>query len=222
MRTQGCFYADTPHSGGFIFFGAQSIAPFSSNLVLTRNALGDYSLNRAAAGAETYHPSVTLSGLKRLVEYPGVNNMPFQEEFGTASGTAGYPAGASGFPPYSGATQLTPATTSPAKGLKITDVVVAYSVGVVDLTAASLALERTTFANNTALVKTAVAISATALPLTAAGDSTGPYVAVRSVTTPAFETTDLSELTLEFTVTLANTGTIAVYGLGFHCQFNYD
>lgn len=222
MRTQGAFYADTPHSGGFVWYDAVHLAPYSANLVLTRNALGDYSLNRTAAGAETYTPGVGLALLKRLQVYPGVNGMPFQEQFGTAAGAAGYPAGAAGLPPFTGATQLTQPTTEPPKGIEIVDVVAVYSVGVANLTAASLALERTTFANNVALAKTAVAIDATALPLTSAGDATGPYVVTRAVTTPAFEVTDLSDIYLELSVTMANTGTIKIYGLGAHVQFNYD
>lgn len=228
MRTQGAFYADTPHNGGFIFYGANELfggfsgGTISSNLALTRNAAGDYSFNRTAAGAETYIVVANLAEIKRLVETTPPSGMPFQEQFGAAAGTAGYPAGAAGLPPFSGATQLTPPTGPTAKGLEVTDVVAIYQVGVVDLSAASLTVKRTVFANNTANTITTPAISATALPLTAAGDATGPYVVVRAVTTPSFETADLSDLAVELSVTMANTGTIRIYGIGFHVTFNFD
>lgn len=222
MRTQGAFFADTAHNGGWILYDAVDLTTFSSNLVLTRNAVGDYSLNRTAGGAETYIPVACFSNLRKLTTYPGINGMPFQEHFGTAAGGAGYPAGAPGLPPFTGATQLTPATAPTPKGLQVTDVVAIYQVGVVDLTSASLSLNRTVFANNVANAITNVPISATALPLTAAGDATGPYVVTRAVTTPVFEVTDLSDLALELTVVMANTGTIRIYGLGFHVNYNYN
>jgi len=210
---------DTPHGGGVVFVDAAELGKFSANLVLTRNALGDYSLNRTSSGAETYNVFANLRGVTRLT--PAYNAI-MQEEFGTAAGTPGYPAAAPGYPPFTGATQLTPPTAPPAKGLKVTDVFAIYQVGVADLTSAALSLNRTTFANNTANVITNLPISATALPLTAAGDSTGPYLATRAVTTPAFEVTDDSDLTVELQVVLANTGTIKLYGLGFHVSFNYN
>lgn len=219
MRTQGAFFADTPHSGGWIFYNALELAPaFSANLLLTRNALGDYSLNRTAAGAETYNIPQGILDLKRLIA-DSVSGMPYQEQFGTAAGATGYPAGAAGIPPFTGATQLTPATALTPKGIKVTDVVAVYLVGVAALTAASFSLNRTVFANNVANAITNVPVDATALPL---ATQANPYVVTRAVTTPVFETTDLSDLTLEFSITMQNTGTIRIYGVGFHCQFNYN
>lgn len=222
-RSQGNVLQDTPLNGGWIIFDAIDLAPFSANLVLTRNALGNYSLNRTATGAEPFTPVIGLNGvLKRLTVYPGLQSMPFQEQFGTAAGAASYPAGAAGLPPFTGATNLTQPTGPPPKGIRVTAVRAIYQAGVVDLTAASLSLNRTVWANNVAPAVTNVPIAATALPLTAAGDAVGPYVVTRTVTTPVFETIDLSDLTLELAVTLANTGTIKIFGLGFLLDFNYN
>lgn len=219
-RTQGILYADTPHSGGWIWYSSLNLNPFSANLVLTRNALGDYSFNRTAAGAETYQVVASLDELKRIVEAANASNdLPFQNQFGTATGTTGYPAGVAGLPPFAGAAQLTQPTAAPSKGVQVTDVAVVYQVGVVALTAASLSLNRTVYANNVANAITNVPISATALTLLTQAN---PYVAVRTVTTPAFEVTDQSDLALEFAFTMANTGTMRVYGLGFHVNFNYN
>lgn len=218
MRTQGAFYADTAHQGGWVFYDATMLFPFSANLVLTRNALGDYSFNRTAAGAETYQLVAPLADVKRLIEV-STAPLPFQEQFGTAAGGAGYPAGAPGVPPFTGATQLTPPTGAPAKGIKLRDCVAIYTVGVAALTAASLSLNRTVFANNVANAITNIPIDATALPL---ATQANPYVVVRAVTTPSFETADLSDAALELSITMQNTGTIRLYGLGFHFDFNFD
>lgn len=222
-NTSGAWFADTPHTGGWIVYSAVELSPFSANLVLTRNALGDYSLNRTAGGAETYRPVIGINGsIKRLNVYPDLGGTPFQVQFGTAAGGAGYPADVAGFPPFTGASQLTPATKLPDKGVRVTDVVAIYQPGVADLTAASLSLNRTVYANNVANAITNVPVSATALPLTTAGAATGPYVVTRAVTSPVFETTDLSDLLLELTVTMQNTGTIRIYALGFHVDWNYN
>lgn len=219
-RTSGTWLQDTAHNTGRLFYNANDIGTFSANLVLTRNALGNYSLNRTSAGAETYNVVVNVDSLTRLLT--GANPVYFQEEFGTAAGTSGYPASAPGFPPYTGASQLTPPTAPPPKGIQINDVYAIYQVGVVDLTSASLSLNRTVFANNTAPVVTNLSIASTALPLTAAGDSTGPYLVTRAVTTPSFEITDDSMVSLELTTVLASTGTIKIWGLGMHVSFNYN
>lgn len=220
MRTAGAFYADTPHLGGYVHFNAYDLAPFSTNLVLTRNALGDYSLNRTAAGAESYTVVAQLQGYKRIVEaLTQASDLPFQNQFGTSAGTTSYPGPAAGIPPFTGATQLTPPTAQPGKGVQITDVYVVYQVGVAALTAGTLSLNRTVYANNVANAITNIPISATALTLTTQAN---PFVAVRAVTTPTFETTDTSDLTLEFGFTMQNTGTVRVYGLGFHFNFNFN
>jgi hypothetical protein len=197
-RTQSSLYSDTPHQGGLVYLNAIDLAPnFSANLVLTRNALGDYSLNRTAAGAETYQVVAALKDLKRIAEV-ATAPMPFQEQF---IGTP--PISAPGVPPFAGANQLIPPANLGTKGIKVKDVFVVYQV----------------FAEAVAPAVTNLPIDATALVLTTQAT---PHVAVRAVTAPAFEVTDLSDLTLEFAATMANTGTLRVYGLGFHVDFNLN
>lgn len=215
-------YCDTPHAGGWFIHDAFNLNTLSGQLLLlTRNALGDYSLNRTAAGAENYNVVFGFDDLKRLIEAvpPSAGSpLPFQEQFGTAAGGPGFPA-TRGFPPFAGASQLTPPTAWPPKGVQITDCTVIYQVGVAALTAASLSLNRTVFANNVANAVTNLPLGGSALSLPTQAN---PYVAVLPVTTPVFETADLSDLTLEFAFTMANTGTIRVYGLGMHLLFNYN
>jgi hypothetical protein len=217
-RTQGKFSQDTPHSGGMYFSDALSLAPFSTNLVLTRNALGDYSLNRTAAGAESYTITLSTDCIgKRIQAVPPITD--FQEAFGNQASQGGnWVPGGAGYPPFAGNPIITN-INPPAKGIELIDVFVVYQVGVVSLTSAALSLNRTVFANAAAKTITNIPISATALTLTT---NANPYVAVRTVTTPAFETSDLAELTMEFDVTMANTGTLRVYGLGFHYNLNFN
>ncbi|KKL59609.1 hypothetical protein LCGC14_2213610 [marine sediment metagenome] len=212
-RTSDRFYADAPHSGGWIFANAHQLGPTSStgSLVLTRVAQGNYTLNRTAGAAETHRVVFNISNLRRLNE-----PQDLQEQFG---GSASVPPGVAGRPPFTGATQLVPPTTWPAKGIRIDDVVVIYEVGVVDLTSAALVLDQVIYANTVAPAVTNIPLAATTLTLVVDAD---PYVITRAVTTPAFLETDLLDLIAEFEVVMANTGTIAIHGLGFHCSFNYD
>jgi hypothetical protein len=225
-RTSGTFYSDTPHTGGFVFYDALNLnlpsaqqGSGASQLAWTRNAAGDWSLNNATVGVATFNVGMGFADEKRIIE-AAFKGMPFQEQFGTAAGTPGYPAPAAGFPPFTGASELTPPLTAPPKGVQITDVVAIYNVGVANLTAASLSLNRTAFTNNGVRVVTNIPVAATALPLVF---QAGDYTVVRAVTsTPVFETTDLSTVTLELSVTTAATTTLRVYGLGVHVNFNWD
>ena len=114
---------------------------------------------------------------------------------------------------------MIPQTTWPAKGLRIQDVVVVYSVGVVSLTSAALRLDGTAYVDVTAPAVTSIPISATALTLTA---NANPRLATRAVTTPAFVEIDNHDIVLDVEAVMANTGTLRIYGLGMHVSFNYD
>lgn len=218
------FYADTPHGGGWLLYDALMLAPtFSANLVLTRNALGDYSLNRTAGGAETYTPVAPIgSMLHRLIEAQTLQEAgqgPFPQSAGyIGDGTVG-PIPLPGFPPYTAAALGTIPTTWPAKGIQITDVAACYLVTTQALTAASMSLNQTVFGNNLANVVNNFPIAATALPL---ATQANPYVVVRAVTAPLFNNTDLSEMTLELSLTMQNLGVLRVYWIGVHVNFNYD
>lgn len=211
-RTQDRFYADKPHNGGWLFFGAPQLIASSANLVMTRNAQFDWSFNRVSAGAETYQVVWNCSNLRRIIESYQVEGA-FQEPFAVGPPLAGRP-------PYTGFGPLTPpATAGPAKGIQIDDVAAVYQVGVAGLTAASLALAEAKYANAVANSFVAQPLNALALPLIVQAT---PYVVTRAVLAPSMIVDDLSDLVAEFAFTMANTGTIRVYGIGVHCHFNYD
>lgn len=211
-RTSDRFYADKPHNGGWLFFGAPQLISSSANLAMARNAQFDWSFNRTAAGAETYQVVWNCSNLRRIIESYQAESA-FQEPFNMGPPVPGRP-------PFTGFTQMTPPSAAgPAKGIQVDDVAVVYQVGVAALTAASLALAEAKYANGVANVFTAQALNAAALPLAAAAN---PYQVTRAVLTPSMIVDDLSDLIAEFAFTMQNTGTIRVYGIGVHCHFNYD
>lgn len=211
-RTADRFYADAPHSGGWLFANARDLGVIGSvaDPALTRNAQGDYSLNRTAGAAETIRAHTGLGALRRLNE-----PMAFQQEFGGAQG----PIPLAGRPPFTDATQLVPPTTWPAKGIRIDDVVVVYEVGVVALTSGVLRMDGITFVNVTTQVITNIPITSAAL---AVGTDADPRVETKVITTPAFIETDVNDIVLEAEFVMANTGTLRIYGLGLHVSFNYD
>src|ERR1700728_3667626 len=56
------------HIDGLFIANASHLESSSANLVLTRNGKGDWSLNRTAAGAETYYVRCPISALLRTGE----------------------------------------------------------------------------------------------------------------------------------------------------------
>jgi hypothetical protein len=192
----GRLMSSAPHIDGVVSVDAGQLDKDSANLVLTRNGVGDWSLNRTAGGAETYNCRINLSELiARLGE---------KYNFGAG---------------FNSAKQPNPGP----KGIMVTDFFAIYRVGVVDLTTATLRLGKSVFANNVALAQTDI-VAATAIPKTAAGDGTGPYVSV--VPVPAgsqvFMTDDTAQWEVEAQFVMANTGTLRVYGVGCHINFNFN
>ena len=70
MRVADRFYADAPHTGGWLFAGPQDLRHIGSvaDAALTRNAVGDWSLNRTAGAAETLRFAASIRHLLRLTE----------------------------------------------------------------------------------------------------------------------------------------------------------
>jgi len=209
-RTQDRLYSDLFHLGGWTIYNSSQLVASSTNLIYTRNAQFDWSLNRTAAGAETYQVILAVANVRRLIE-----TYQFQEQFG---GSGAGPQGVPGRPPFTGASQLVPPTAAPAKGLLLTDIVLVHQVGVVGLTSATITHGTMQYANAAANVATVIPTTG-AVPLVVQAT---PYVTTFPVTTPAAVTADLTELMIEAQFVMANTGTLRVYAIGFHCQFNYN
>ena len=220
-RTPGRWNADSPQTGGFRFIDATQIRPDSANPVYTRNALGDYSLNRTAAGAETYHFVASFGDeVMRILQTGADFKSDIQSQFGGTYGPKDVP----GVPPYTwgGSGQapwLTPPTQGTPKGSRPKDLWLVYNVGVLALTSATLTLSVTTYNNNAVLIVTPVTLSAATIPLTVQANN---YTFIVPVATPAFVNTDLSDLTAELTIAMASTGTLKLYGIGMHFDLNFN
>jgi hypothetical protein len=219
--TSGRYNAASPQTGAFTFIDASQLHVDSANLVYTRNAAGDYSLNRTAAAAETYHVVASFGDYVNRIQATGTDfKNDIQSQFGGQYGPASYP----GRPPFkwggSGpAPWLQPPTAGTPKGMRINNLWVVYNVGVAALSANSVTLQSTTYADNAPLVVAALGTNPSTLPVAFRANN---YVSTVTVNTPAFLTTDLSELSVEVTISMLATGTLKFYGVGAHFDFNYN
>lgn len=196
----GRLMSSGPHLDGLIWIPAESLAKNSANLVLTRNAKGDWSLNRTAAGAETYYVRGVPTG---IVTRTG-------EKYNLDSNLVG-PA-------------------APAKGVAIRDMFVVLNVGVALLTSATLRLGSTQYEapaasladTGAAIVQTDIVAATSVNPsaLTTASD----YVTqkVTNSANPSFVVTDITQLEIELAAVMANTGTIQIAGVGAHVNFLFN
>lgn len=211
-RTQDRFYADTAHNGGHIHDGAVELGVLSSATapVLTNNGANDFSWNRTAGGAETIHVFKGLDILRRITE-SYQSESAFQEGFNMGPPFVGRP-------PIAGFPLTPPSAAGPAKGFQVDDVYLVYRVGVAGLTSIALSLAEIKMGENAARVVTAIATTSNP-PL---GAQANDHVATFKVTAPAMIVDDFSDIQADFTIVMANTGTLRIYGIGWHGHFNYN
>jgi len=190
-------FSDSPHTDGLLYAGTDWLETDSANLVKTRNGNGDWSLNRTAVGAETYHIRFTLDQIFRIGELIQTGN------FGSLATQSG---------------SLTPTR----RGIGVLDFFADFKVGVVALTSATLRLGKTVYsaaAAGAAPTQTDI-VAATALSAATAANYKLQTVAV-PVGSQQFFVDDISTAEIELTVVMANTGTIGIAGLGCHLAYNY-
>lgn len=189
----GRLMSSAPHVDGLYIVGAEALAKDSANLVLTRNGKGDWSLNRTAAGAETYNVRTYLDAVLRTGE------KYFFDQFGQDN-----------------------KVSAPDKGIESVDFFINYKSGVVALTSATLRLGKTVYsvaAGGGAPVQTDL-VAATAISTA----NTAQYQQAK-VTVPAplvFHKDDNGLIEIEAVIVMANTGTLAIASMGWHCNFNYN
>jgi hypothetical protein len=182
-----------PHTDGLLM-RASGLQINSANLVLTRTGNGNWSYQRTAAGAESYFLRTTLGDLLRTGEVYNYGG------FGSGQNVTAGP-----------------------KGIAVIDMFAILNIGVVALTAATLRLGKSIYplagAAAAAPVQTdLVAATAIATATNGAGLFLTNKVAVPA---PVFSTDDLGLVEIELAITMANTGTVAVAGLGAHVSFNF-
>jgi hypothetical protein len=189
------------HIDGLHIATADEMKPSSANLVLTRNGKGDWSLNRTAAGAETYYVRCPISSLLRTGE-----NYVYGDFSAAANQTSGPPAG--------------------NKGLKPLSIFVTMNVGVASLTSATLRLSTDVYPVSGAAAAAVVCtdiVAATALT-TLTAQAANAYL-TQQIAVPtasqAFLITDCSIGEIELVLVMANTGTVQIAQIGMHCEENY-
>jgi hypothetical protein len=215
-------------ASGIIIPEANTGTVTAGNYAITRNAAGDWSWNNVA-GAATVVFTADASNLARpyftFPAFPGQGNtLPTSNEwlevFGTAAGGPGNPF--SGIASNSATVQGSQfGTPFVPWGYSVVDVVAVYSVQTAALTAATLALNRNIFVENTATVNTSV-LAATAVALTTTTSATTPHVQKVALAQPlTFESADMSGLVIELSITAAATSAVRVYGLAMHVVAKY-
>lgn len=215
--------------GAMLFYGAMNLNLPSSEQGAgagqwqwTRNALGDYSLNNVA-GVATSHILAQIADYKRpyvtFPAFPGQGTVLVSNEFNEAFGTA---AGGPGNPISGGATGTQFGTPAFPYGLAIIDIFAIYSVLTATLTTCTIGLNRASYTENVAFTNTAVQ-AATGISTALTGAAGSPHVQKVTLTQPlSFESTDISDLSIELLITTQGTSAVRVYGLGCHCAVEFS
>ena len=130
------------------------------------------------------------------------------------------PAGASGAPPFTGLSQLTPQTGFRPKGVLIKSLTVAYIISTAAITVPTIGLTSAFYTATTAPVITTMITNATN-GLATATQAT-PYVTVIPVpvANQAWITTPQTAVTVEMDFT-NGAGTVDILGFFLGCSFNY-
>src|SRR6267378_2666598 len=198
-HTQSRYQQDLGFTDGRVFLGPGDVVVSNStgaanNPIVTRNAAGDWSLTRTAAGAETLNIAANLTNA--IIRRTGFGE-DLQEQFG---GT-GIPGSAQPqvyrpdvIPSMSTAQQIQPRTALKLKGLKLLSIDSIFRVTVVNLTSNNLRVDQTLFVNNVV--------------------PANPYV--QNLGLPAaqqiYRTLVDQEVWIEATIVMANTGKLDFYG----------
>lgn len=214
-RTADRFYADNPHAGGLVHFGALALGSMNQAgtgpLAFARNAAGDYQITVPTGGTSRIVVDLGDAAVRRLIESYQAERA-FQEQFNMAPPVPGRP-------PFTGISQLTtPTQAGPPKGIRIDDVFIEYSVtGGANLTSLTPTLQETVYAENAAPVVTNIPLVGAA----ALTQQANPHIAIFTVANPQFINDDFSILTVEWTFVVAG-GTANVRAAGAHLHFNYN
>ena len=225
-RTASFFQQDSPFTDLKLNLGPEDFTNTGAGTVaLTVNAKGDISQN--AAASQTLVFTASLSKVLERLGFP----LFLQEQFGTAAGVAGPtsvantsdPAANTGYPPFTGASYLTPRTSNIAKGLQINDIVVVYEITGAALTTHTFGLSKTVYPTpGTPAALTATDIVAAGANGLATAINANPQSTKITVASAAFNATDLSNMNIAYDVTTAVAGAYRLYGMFLHCSFNFN
>lgn len=132
------------------------------------------------------------------------------------------PASASGRPPFTGSSQLTPVTAARPKGIQINWIAVTYAVNTTAITVPTIGLYSCHYVNGVAPAITTLIAQATNGLLTAAASQ--PYTIYIPVplANRSFITTYDTAVTIEFDFTSGASGNVDVLEMTASCAFNYN
>lgn len=221
-RTGGRFEAKTTFTDGYYNFGAQDFESYGGvATTFVRSGSGLYVQNVAASLSPIF-----ICTLSSILFKTG--QTPFlQQQFGTAAGVAGPTSVANtndpdsqiGPPPQTGAKSITPQAGFLLKGTNISDITLKYSISGAALTAHTIGITKTVFANNVAPVVTNVLANAANGLATAT--QAQPYVTKIAVNSGML-VTDLSDYNIELDVSTQVAGVYQLFGVTIHVQYNYN
>jgi|SRR6267142_366015 len=221
-HTQSRYQQDLGFTDARVFLGPGDVVVSSTAAVpvVTRNAAGDWSLTRTAAGAETISLAANITNA--VIRRTGFGE-DLQEQFG---GT-GIPASAQPqvyrpdvIPAMAAAQQLQPRTALKIKGIKLLSFDTIYRNTVVALTTNVVRVDQTLFVNNVAPAITAV-LAPTGI---ATATQANPYVVNTALAAgqQIYRNIVDQEVWIEMTAVMANTGKLDFYGFDCLVEFNFN
>jgi hypothetical protein len=132
------------------------------------------------------------------------------------------PAGASGFPPFTGLSQLTPQTSFRPKGLLLKAVSVIYQVVTTAITVPTIGLYSTQYNSTVAPTVTTLIAQATNGLTTAANAQPIIVTIPVPIANQAFTVTPNTILSIEFDFTSGGANGVNFFGFVVQASFNYD
>lgn len=219
-HTQSRYQQDLGFTDGYFFIPATDFFSTGGASTLTKNAVGDISLNVGAAVAAVFDVHVNDGQITRT---------GFGEDLQEQFGGTGIPASAQQqvYRPdvsagMSTAQELQPRTALKVKGFKPLSLKIVYLITGAALTLHTVRVDKTIFANNVAnAITSVIANGANGL---ATATQANPYVT--TVAFPAnqqvYLTSDLTQLWIEIAATTQAGGAYRLYGVELAVEYNYN
>jgi hypothetical protein len=220
-HTKSRYMQDLGFTDGRLFAGPGDVIALGSTAapVVTRNAVGDWSLTRTSAGAETLN--IALNITQQILRRTGFFE-DLQEQFGGAGipASAEYQGRPDTIPSMALGQPVTPRTAFKLKGFKLLSVDSIYRVTVAGLTTNTFRVDQTNFVNNIAPAVTAV-LAPTGIPV---ATQANPYVAnvVLPTAQQIYRIGVDQELWIEMTVAIPNTSKLDFYGFDMSIEYNFN
>lgn len=220
-KTQSRYQQDLGFTDGRVFLGPGDLVPNSvANGVLTRNGVGDWSINQAASLAVIYAANLTNAILRRT---------GFGEDLMEQFGGTGIPASAQPqvyrpdiIPSMNTAQQLQPRTALKLKGLKLLSVDVIYQITGAALTLHTIRIDQSNQVNNIALAPTVVlANAANGLATAVQANNYVTNVGLLAAQQIYRNSVD-SALWIEIASTTQAAGAFRLYGIDCLVEYNYN